>query len=190
MPRPFGKQAKVLALCKTLIDLGDDGPYAGLIMELQTLIRCLRPKRLPSGRGRDHAKSLRKLIKGLLKRIKRGAMKKLTCLAQIVETELSGQGGCQLYKRLDAQLASLAKVPPKIELPSYEYKNDFASSAFRGGSVGQRGNRRGSFAARRGASRGRDARGNIICYGCNMTGHIRSQCPGRNANADGADDNA
>ena len=117
-------------------------------------------------------------------------MKKLPCLAQIVETELSGQGGCQLYKRLDEQLASLAKVTPKIELPTYDFKSDFVSTAVRGGNVGYRGNRRGSFGARRGASRGRDAQGNIICYGCNTTGHIRSQCPGRNANAGNGEDNA
>ena len=202
---------KVLSVCDTLIKLGDEGPYAGLIEELRDLIGCLKSKLLSGGRARSHAPSLKKLLKGVLKRIERGAAKKLSGLAQVVDTELSGSGGCQAYKRIDAQLAALGKSTFKNEFPITPFKNEYPSNAYqsnayqsnayqnnayqsnayqnnalRGGHVGFRGGRnRGAPGPRRGGDRGRDAQGNIICYGCNQSGHIRSQCPDRNANAGG-----
>ena len=174
-----------------LIKLNDEGPYAGLIEELRDLISCLKPKLLTSSRARTHAPSLKRLLEGLLKRIERGAAKRLVGLAQVVDTELSGQGGCQFYKRLDAQLAALSKT--KNEFQNVTYKNNFQSVAPRAGQAGLQGGRprgppapRGPPGPRRDGNRGRDAAGNIICYGCNEVGHIRSQCPDRIAN-NGAD---
>ena len=181
----------MLSICDTLIKLNDEGPYAGLIEELRDLIGCLKSKKLSGSRARCHAPSLKRLLKGLLKRIERGAAKRLVGLAQVVDTELSGQGGCRFYKRLDAQLAALSKVPRKMDLPNVSYGNEYQGVAPRGGHAGVQGGRpRGPPGPRRGGNRGgnrgRDAAGNIICYGCNEVGHIRSQCPERNANG-GAD---
>lgn len=180
------QQSRVITLCDTLIELGDEGPYAGLVAELKALIRCTKPKRFPSGSRRKHARKLKSLLKGLLKRIKHGAVKRLVGLAQIVDTELSGEGGCSMYKRLDAQLASLGKASKNLY--ANENFRNYANQPFRDNvnenNVGLRGGHvRGAPAARRGAGRGgRDRAGQIICFGCHEVGHIRSRCPER-ANA-------
>ena len=150
--------------------------------ELKALIRCTKPKRFPSGSRRKHARKLKSLLKGLLKRIKHGAVKRLVGLAQIVDTELSGEGGCSMYKRLDAQLASLGKASKNL-FENGNYRN-YSNQPYRSNmneNVGVRGGfGRGAPAARRGARRGgRDAAGQIICFGCHGAGHIRSRCPER-----------
>ena len=183
------QKAKVLSVCATLIKLGDEGPYAGLIEELTELIRCCRPKQLLTAQARRHAPSLRRLLKGLMKRIERGAMKKLHGLAHIVDTELSGQGGCSLYDRLDRQLAALDRVSFKSSFSGAAPKNNYVNVVNRGGPVGFRGGRnRGQPGAHRGTPRGRDAQGNIVCYTCYESGHISSQCPEK-ANAGANVDN-
>ena len=156
---------RLLRSCDNEINLGDEGPYQGLVEALQNLIDVIKPSRFPSGNVRRRARALKSILKGVYTRIKESARRRMSGVGQLLQTEIEGHGGLSVFRRLDA-----ACLPSE---PKVEYRP-------RGGSGRQRGPRpRGGRG--RGAARGRgggrhDAR-DMTCFNCYQTGHMRHECP-------------
>ena len=170
---------RVLTACKTQMDLGDEGPYQGLVEALKELCVSVDPARIPpSTKGR--ARQLKSILKSVYNRIKEFARRKFTGVAQLLYTEIAGHGGLSIFRRLDAACVANEKSEQKTSFGGVGYRRGGAEAARGGrgrGGVGQRG--RGD--ARRNAA-------DILCYNCYQRGHIRNNCPEAPRNAPAAND--
>ena len=199
---PFQKirrhRKSVLRMCKTLIELGDRGPYHGLIEALRSLIIVVNPRRIPSD-VKKHARRLRSILRGVYSRIKECARNEVPGVAQLLHTEISGHGGLSIFRRLDAAFVAV-RVPTLRVVGNSNQRGSARSS--RGGSSmqavqpvqqvqqmqqGQQMQQVQQQQGQRGRGNGRRDMTNITCYNCFQRGHMRNNCP--NAGPDSTTDN-
>ena len=158
---------RVLAACKTEIELGDEGPYQSLVEALKALCAAIKPRSVPS-KTRRRAAMLKSILKGVFERIKECARRKYGGVAQLLRTEISGHGGLSIFRRLDAACVANERAVPRAgpSGPVPRVSGGGPSRGPRGRAPGQRG---------RGGSR-RDT-SNVTCYGCYGRGHFQADCP-------------
>ena len=126
----------MLSQCKTLVDLGDKGPYQGLVESLSALCTAVNPKKVPSEKRR-RARQLRSILKGVYSRIKECARQEYSGVAQLLFTEISGHGGLSIFRRLDAACVANKKTEQKT---SVDFRRGLgASRGPRARGMGQRG---------------------------------------------------
>ena len=193
------RRKSVLRLCKTLIELGDRGPYYGLIEALRSLIIAVNPRRLPSN-ARQGVRRLRSILRGVYSRIKECARSDVQGVAQLLHTEIAGHGGLSIFRRLDA--AFVAVRVPTVRVVGGNNQRGSARGG-RGGSsmqavqavqqvqpvqpvqqVQQQQQQRGH----RGRGGGRRDMQDVTCYNCFQRGHMRNSCP-NGAGPDSTTDN-
>ena len=166
--QPIRRQRRrVLAACKTEIELGDEGPYQSLVEALKGLCSSIKPREMASGK-RNSAAALKSILKGVYDRIKECARRKYVGVAQLLRTEIAGHGGLSIFKRLDAACVANEKAAPKAS-PS-------GSGPRSGGGAPSRAPR-GRASSQRGRGGARRDMSNVTCYGCYGRGHLRVDCP-------------
>lgn len=134
---------------------------SGVLEYLGRLVQSVRPKQHPLGsRLRRRSWKLRRILTGVQVRLEGKAVKKQPGLAGILYTELSGDAGLAIFRRLDAACSSAEKAPARPE-PSFQV-------AARGRGGRGRGYNSGD--------RDRDL-SHITCHGCWEKGHFRDKCP-------------
>ena len=141
----------------------DHDDCSGILEYLDRLVRAVRPKQHPKkSRLRMRAWQLRRTLVGIHLRLEGKAVKKLAGLAGVLYTELSGDAGLAIFRRLDAACQSAVKAAAQPEAP--------VSASMRGRTT------RGRGFAFGGGVRTRDL-SHITCHGCNKKGHYRNTCP-------------
>ena len=150
------------------MDLGDEGPYQGLVEALKDLCAAVDPARLPS-ESRSRGRQLKSILKSVYNRIKEFARRKFDGVAQLLYTEIAGHGGLSIFRRLDAACTANEKV---------ERKTSYGGESFcrnEGGPA--RGGRRRGGPSQRGRGGGRRDLSGVTCYNCYQLGHMKNQCP-------------
>ena len=172
---------RLLKTCKTLIGLGDEGPYQNMLEALADLRVVVDPDKVPS-RVRKDARRLRSILKGVHGRMESFACRRFAGLAQLLYTEISGHGGLAVFRRMDAHNTAYEKVVGKASSGSGEGVGYGRGGG--GARVGQgRGGPRGGGGARRNLA-------GVQCFHCFRRGHLRADCPGRDRDRAPAPHNA
>ena len=156
---------RVLKSCTNEINLGDEGPYQGLVEALQNLINAVKPSRFSSGNMRTRARSLKSILRGIYSRIKECARNRMHGVARLLQTEVAGHGGLSVFRRLDAACI--------VNEPKVEHRPRGGSGRYR--APGPRGGR--GRGAARGRGGGRRELKDVTCFNCYQTGHMRHECP-------------
>ena len=157
-----------MGACRTQIDIGDEGPYQGLVEALWELCRAVQPRNVPSPKKR-RARALKSILKGVYTRIKECARQKLRGTAHLLQSEIAGHGGLSIFRRLDAACIAGGKTENK---PEYQSSHSGSSG---GGGAGRGARARGQWPRGRGGAR-RDL-ADLTCFNCYQRGHLRRDCP-------------
>ena len=164
----------VLAECKVYIQIGDEGPYPGLVTAMAKLCAAVDPLRVPS-RVRGRARTLRSILKVVYTKVKSCAGRDYEGVAKILQTEIMGVGGLSICKRLDAMCSKKSQKT--------QYNNSYSNRQSGGGGYNRNGRSRGRGF---GGGRGRGGRGgprnlaDMQCHHCGEFGHLQNNCPQRN----------
>ena len=165
----------MLAECKVYIQIGDEGPYPGLVTAMAKLYAAVDPLRVPS-RVRSRARTLRSILKVVYTKVKSCAGRDYEGVAKILQTEIMGVGGLSICKRLDAMCS---KKSQKNQYSGYSNRQSGTGGYSRNGRSRGRG-----F----GGGRGRGGRGgprnlaDMQCHNCGEYGHLQNNCPANRAN--------
>ena len=153
--------------CKTHMDLGDVGPYQGLVESLSSLVASIQPDRL-SSKVRKRARSLKGILKGVYSGIKELARENVPGLGDFLYKEIGGLGGLSIFRRMD----TLFLAARKAEVRAAQHRAPVPQRQF---FVPPKGRNKGGSQGK-GPVRQRDM-SKIICYNCFKTGHMRNNCP-------------
>ena len=123
----------------------------------------MRARKFQNGIQRVKAKTLRSILDGVFDRMEAMAKKKFSGMAQLLYTEISGHGGLQIFRRIDAATRASEKGERKD------------SDSQRKSSYDSPRNPRFRGLGRGGARSGKNV--DITCYGCFRKGHTRANCP-------------
>ena len=147
------------------MEIDDASPYHHVLEGLQRLRRAVKPRAYGSKTlRRRSARRLRSILSGMCERMKAMAKKGYAGMAQLLYTEIAGQGGLPIFRRMDAALRACERVPAVRG----------SSGSRESGPAVPRG--RGRSGPRGRGGRARDM-ADIQCYNCYKFGHFRSSCP-------------
>ena len=157
----------LLRVCKTQVDLGDVGPYGGLIESFRNLLGCIQPDRL-SSKVRRRGRTLKGILKEVYSGIKELAREGVPGLGAFLYKEIGGLGGLSIFRRMDTLFLAARKAEVRMaQLRAPMPLRHFSAPRDNRGKGGGQGKSSG---------RQRDM-SKVTCYHCFKTGHMRNNCP-------------